>query len=335
MPIGTGRYQISNVSTNSITLTYNQNWKNPKNEDIKIENIRINIYSSMGEAYNSFKIGNIDFLNTSNPNFQEYIGTIGFNKTEYLGREFDFLALNCQYTILQDSAVRQAIGYAIDKDHIVTSVFNNQKAVSEYPLDYGNYLYQANEASSGYNPDQARNILEENGWTYRNNRWRKNIDGRTRYLDLKISVKENDSARVQVAELIEDQLENIGISVTVDKISDNEYSNYIQEKDYQILLTGVYTSYTPDLMYYFSQGNISNYSSDTMNELMQNASILSDENQLIEAYQKIYSQYKTDMPFIGLYRNKNISISSQSVVGTITPTNYTTYTGLETWYRNS
>ena len=163
----------------------------------------------------------------------------------------------------------------------------------------------------------------------------KNIDGRTRYLDLKISVKENDSARVQVAELIEDQLENIGISVTVDKISDNEYSNYIQEKDYQILLTGVYTSYTPDLMYYFSQGNISNYSSDTMNELMQNASILSDENQLIEAYQKIYSQYKTDMPFIGLYRNKNISISSQSVVGTITPTNYTTYTGLETWYRNS
>lgn len=88
-------------------------------------------------------------------------------------------------------------------------------------------------------------------------------------------------------------------------------------------------------MYYFSQGNISNYSSDTMNELMQNASILSDENQLIEAYQKIYSQYKTDMPFIGLYRNKNISISSQSVVGTITPTNYTTYTGLETWYRNS
>lgn len=30
VPIGTGRYQISNVSTNSITLTYNQNWKNPK-----------------------------------------------------------------------------------------------------------------------------------------------------------------------------------------------------------------------------------------------------------------------------------------------------------------
>ena len=335
IPIGTGRYQISNISTNNITLTYNKNWKNPNKEDIKIENIRINIYSSMGEAYNSFKIGNIDFLNTSNQNFQDYIGTIGFNKTEYLGREFDFLALNCQDTILQDKAVRQAIGYAIDKDHIVTSVFNNQKAVAEYPLDYGNYLYKANESSSGYNPDQAKNILEQNGWTYRNNRWRKNIDGRTRYLNLEISVKESDQSRVQVAELIEEQLENIGISITVNKVSDNKYSSYIQNKDYQMLLTGVYTSYSPDLMYYFSQGNISNYSSDEMNELMQNASILSDENQLLDAFQKIYNKYKDDMPFVGLYRNKNISISSQSLIGTIMPTNYTTFYGLETWYRNN
>ena len=67
----------------------------------------------MGEAFNSFKIGNIDVLNTSNANFQDYIGTIGFNKIEYPGREFDFLALNCTDTILQDSSVRKALGYAI------------------------------------------------------------------------------------------------------------------------------------------------------------------------------------------------------------------------------
>lgn len=40
---------------------------------IKLDNIKINLYSSMGEVYNSFKIGNIDLINTSNPNFQEYM----------------------------------------------------------------------------------------------------------------------------------------------------------------------------------------------------------------------------------------------------------------------
>ena len=145
IPIGTGRYKISNISTNNITLTRHEKWKSTTGiEEIKINNIKINIYSSMGEAYNSFKIGNIDVLNTSNPNFQEYVGTIGFNKTEYPGRQFDFLSLNCKDTILRDKAVRQAISYAIDKSNIVSGVYNNQNITAEYPLDYGNYLYTTN-----------------------------------------------------------------------------------------------------------------------------------------------------------------------------------------------
>lgn len=78
-------------------------------------------------------MGNIDLLDTSNPNFQDYIGTIGFEKTEYPGRQFDFLSLNCEDSILQDKAVRQAISYAIDKSNINSAVFNNQNYVAEYP----------------------------------------------------------------------------------------------------------------------------------------------------------------------------------------------------------
>lgn len=253
IPIGTGRYKITNISTNNITLARNEKWKSTTGiEDIKIENIKINIYSSMGEAYNSFKIGNVDILNTSNPNFQEYIGTIGFNKTDYLGRQFDFLSLNCTDPILQDKAVRQAISYAIDKSNIVSSVYNNQNVAAEYPLDYGNYLYTNNNASSGYNADQAKKVLEDGGWTYINNRWKKNIDGITKTLRLKISVDSGNAARVAVAELIEKQLEEIGIDITINKVSNEQYNKYIDNRDYQILLTGVYTSYSPDLTYYFA-----------------------------------------------------------------------------------
>ena len=159
-PIGTGKYKITSISTNNITLTKNNSWRN-SSEKIKIENIKINLYSSMGEAYNGFKIGNIDLINTSNPNFQDYIGTIGFSKTEYPGRQFDFLSLNCNDEILQDKSVRQALSYAIDKDNIVSAVFNNQNLVAEYPLDYGNYLYEGSNASSGYNIEQAKKVLEE------------------------------------------------------------------------------------------------------------------------------------------------------------------------------
>ena len=98
-------------------------------------------------------------------------------------------------------------------------------------------------------------------------------------------------------------------------------------------MTGVYTSYSPDLTYYFGQDNIENYSNNTMFELLQNASIIKEENQLKEIYQKIYNLYKEDVPFIGLYRNKNITITSQNLIGVIEPNNYTTFYNLENWYR--
>ena len=160
-PIGTGKYKISSISTNNITLTKNEKWRDISKQENKIDTIKINIYSSMGEAYNNFKIGNLDLINTSNANFQDYIGTIGFNKTEYPGRQFDFLSLNCEDKILQDKAVRQALSYAIDKGNIISTIFNNQKNIAEYPLDYGSYLYTASNVSSGYNAEQAKKVLTD------------------------------------------------------------------------------------------------------------------------------------------------------------------------------
>ena len=87
------------------------------------------------------------------------------------------------------------------------------------------------------------------------------------------------------------------------------------------------------MTYFFAPGNLENYSNDKMFELIQNAGIIKDAKQLKEIYQKIYNLYKEDTPFIGLYRNKNITISSQSLIGTIEPTNYTSFYGIEEWYR--
>ena len=128
-----------------------------------------------------------------------------------------------------------------------------------------------------------------------------------------------------VAELIEKQLEEIGIDITLDKVSNDKYNQYVDNKNYQILLTGVYTSYSPDLTYYFSAGNISNYSNESMTELMQNANITKETKQLKEIYQKIYNLYKEDVRFVGLYRSKNITITSQSMVGIVEPNNNETF----------
>lgn len=113
-----------------------------RNKNAKIEKLKIYKYSSVGDLYNNFKLGNIDLINTSNTNIQEYVGTIGINLKEYQGREYIYLALNCDNKILANKEVRQAMSYFIDKDTLVSKVLNNKYNVSDFILDYGSYLYK-------------------------------------------------------------------------------------------------------------------------------------------------------------------------------------------------
>ena len=331
--IGTGRFKITDINSTSITLEKNIEWRNIDKSDSKISTIKINIYSSMGEVFNSFKLGNVDLINTTTQNYQDYIGTIGFNIAESAGREFDFISLNCEDKILQDKYVRQALSYAIDKDNIISSVYNNKKMPATYPLDYGNYLYEKDNNSSGCNPEQAKKILEDNGWTYSNNKWRKEIDGISTTLKLKLSVNKENEQRLQVAEIIKEQLENIGISVTIVNLSSTQYQNTLEEKDYQMLITGVYNSYSPDISYFFKEGNIENYYNENIVQILNSGISTKSTKTLKEKYTEILNIYKDEVPFIGLYRNKNITISSQNLVGEIVTNNYSTFYNIADWYR--
>ena len=63
---------IAEVTNNTIVLGKNENWWN-KEQKSTIENITINLYSTVAEMYNAFKMGNIDLINTENQNYQDYI----------------------------------------------------------------------------------------------------------------------------------------------------------------------------------------------------------------------------------------------------------------------
>ena len=172
IPVGTGMYQIDKMEGSFISLVKNPNYWD-SNKKPKIDTININIYSSMGEVYNAFKIGNIDLIPTSNTNFRDYIGTIGFNVSQYKARDFDYLAMNTQNAILSKTEVRKAIASSIDKANIVATVFDDNYDTSNYPLDYGNYLYDSSIQTDSYNPEYAQQLLEEAGWEFKYKQWQK------------------------------------------------------------------------------------------------------------------------------------------------------------------
>ena len=333
VPMGTGMYEIKSIDSNNIVLEKNTSWWNISNVNPKIETINIKIFTEIGELYNSFKLGNIDIFTTENYDLENYIGTIGYIKNEFKGRYFDYLALNCQQDVLQYVEVRQAIAYSIDKSNIVSTVFANNYYTSNSPLDYGNWLYEENDKILTYNQDQAKRILLENGWEYKNNRWQKTENYRTKRLNLSLTVNKDNATRLAVAENIKAQLEQVGITVTLKKVSASSYNTILQNKNYEMLITGVYNSYSPNVETFFGDNNLENYTNEEVTSILNEVKKTNDNNKLKDKYSRLLDIYNNDLPFISLYRNKSIVVKNQNLAGEITPNNFFSYYNINTWAR--
>lgn len=332
-PVGTGRYKISSVEGSTITLKRNQNWWNLENENSKIDTINLNLYTSIGEAYNAFKLGNLDLISTSSLNIEEYIGTIGYNSKEYKGREYDYIAMNCNNAILKDAQVRKAICYAIDRSNIIANVYNNKYYLADFPLDYGNYLYNKERVDSGYNQNTATELLAQSGWEYKNKNWQKKEKYNTLRLKLNLVVNTNHANRVAVAENIKVQLENIGINVNIIKASDSQYQNYLINKNYDMILTGIVSGYSPNINTFLGDQNIANYNNEEVKTLLSEINNISDEKLLKEKYDRLIQLYEEQRPYISLYYNRNTVIYSKNLIGNVNPNSYNIFYNIGSWYR--
>lgn len=330
-PIGTGMFKISSVDSNVIKLEKNDKyWNNSKEPMVK--QININIYNSAGELYNAFKNGEIDIVDVKIPNVEEYIGSIGYKKLEYKSRDYDFLVLNNQNTVLSEKAVRKAISKVIDKNNIIASCLGNGYVSSNFSLDMGNWLY-TKDLSVESNLEEANQILIQNGWEYKNNKWRKNIGGRVTELTFSISVNSDNQARLAVAENIKNQLANFGISSYIRYLNNDAYYKTLENKEYDMILTGITCGYSPNLNTFFGENNLANYNNGEVSEIMNIISNTTDDDTLYDNYNRLYDIYLEEVPYIGLYRNTDIVVFNQSLVGNIKPNSFNLYYNIEKWYR--
>lgn len=332
-PIGTGMYKISEVNDSNIVLVKNERWWNIKNKNSILEKITVNTNSSMAEVYNSFKMGNIDFVNTSNLNYTDYIGTLGYSTKEYPAREHGFIALNTQSGLLANLEVRQAIFAAIDKNNIIANAFAGRYYVADFPLGFGSWLDNSENQEPTYNTELTNKLLEDSGWTLRKGVWQTTVNYRTQKLSLRLLVKSSDASRVTIANVIQAQLAQAGIEVVIRAVSDSAFNSSLVAKDYDMVLAVSDVSASPDLTTYFGDNNLANYVNSEVTEIMKTVSNSTDENVLKDSYKRLKEIYKTEVPYISLYFNKNVALYNTSLAGEISPNWFNPFYNIENWYK--
>lgn len=133
--------------------------------------------------------------------------------------------------ILSDGKIRAALQKAIDRETFAKGVFS-----ADFPAVQGFYdvttpFFKSQADKLAYDPDSARALLEEAGWALANDGWRYK-DGKR----LTISQLQRD---VETAGdvLVQDQLRQVGIELTIDIIVSGEYPAALSAGRYDLANT--------------------------------------------------------------------------------------------------
>jgi peptide/nickel transport system substrate-binding protein len=165
------------------------------------------------------------------------------------------------YEITQDIQVRQAIGYAIDRQAIIDIAFNGFATTSQ-TLIPASVLGRFTNRVIGYtyDPEQAKALLKGAGWQDKNGDGIREKDGRDLRLEL-VSGFPNGPTNRQTPEIIQGQLREVGIELTIRAVADTPaYEQQLADKRGDLWLeignqNSVSPCFLPAFLYYGNDPN--------------------------------------------------------------------------------
>lgn len=339
-PIGTGAFKfVSYTAFKEIALGANAQWW--KGQRPYIDEIIVKIIPDNDTALNALQINEIQYVSTNVVDWEKYSGKNNLKTHEYLTHYYEFIGVNFNNPVLSDVAVRRAIAYALDRNKMVSEILLGHAVITDVPILPKTTLYDETANEYTYNMEKARQILAQAGWEDLNDEgvlYKQVEEGEALALSFEIVTNDNNPVREKAAEYIVQQLNAIGMNVTLKKVAWDEINNQIELNAFDAILTGYHLSPCADLSFAFHSGeidraaNFTSYANIEMDELLYQTFIAKDENAQKEAYNNLQHFIARELPFISLYFRTSAVVYHDDIKGDIQPISTNIYHGIENWY---
>jgi len=137
----------------------------------------------------------------------------GVEFRDFLFRNYVFVGWNSRRPQLADARVRRALTLGTNRDEIIEALLRGYGQVANSGVPPFHYAYyEGIQDSLRYNPDEARRLLDEAGWSQIGaDGIRSHTDG-TR-MEIRIKYNQGNQQRQDMAEIMQSQLRQIGVAV--------------------------------------------------------------------------------------------------------------------------
>lgn len=303
LPVGEGPFKVTSVTRDAaglirgVQLSANASYALGRPY---LDSIRIVFYPSQEELHSALRTGAIEGA---------YDTPSAHELTAPYARVFGVFWNPNQNQVYARTEVRKALSIALDRQALVNSVLGGYATALMGPVPPGGIVKQTPIPTSTDRIKDAAAILTSGGWSY---------DGTTRVwknagtkqsLD-SITLRTSNVAELKnVATVAKETWEKLGIPVSIELYEPGDLSqNVIRPRSYEALLYGMVIGRDQDLYAFWDSQerndpglNIALYANKTVDSLLEDARVSSDEETRTADLQKIEDAVAADFPAAFLY----------------------------------
>lgn len=290
-PIGTGPFVFESWSSGqSIELSANPDfWGGAP----AIDGVEFRFISEPSTAVAALTSGEVHWTDNIPP---QQVDTLEGDDRLELGQvgsnDYWYLALNQNNEPFDQVEVRQAIAFAIDREGITqATMFGNatvnQTAIPESSLWYTEFT------EFSFDQERATELLDDAG-----------VDPAS--IPMEIMVATDYPETVTAAQIIVDQLSQIGISATIKQLDFGTWLDAQGEGDFDMLMMGWLGNLDPDDFYYSQHhsaggNNYQGFSNSRVDELLEQGRVETDEAVRYDIYAEVAHLVAREASYIYLY----------------------------------
>lgn len=251
--IGSGKYKIESLNS----LIMNELWHSeslPKVRRIKLVNM---LDTESGPE--SVETGTVSYYFQDMSNGTYIRKNVQTHETQMTN--LVFLGINSNNEHLKKAEVRQAVSLLMPKETIAEKSFLGYAEVAEIPFFSGwKELENVKFADKTEALNEAKELLESAGY--------KRSDVLSSVMCLRIIVNDDNSFKISAAQNIADALKSVGISVTVEKLSFQNFVGRLQRGEYELYIGETKLAKNMSLSQFFSYNGGASYGIDTSSKIV-------------------------------------------------------------------
>jgi len=213
-PIGTGPYMLKKITADrEIVMVANDKYFKGRPN---IDEFVAKPFADQNILTQALTFNAIDMIVLVNPrSIAELQGDKRFILQPYNALSYSFFGYNLRNPLLADKRVRLAFGYALNRQEMLSSFFNNQGTIISGPFAPGSWAYNLDVKPLPFDPQKAISLLNEAGF-------KQGADGimqkggKKLELTLLVPIEKESEAVKRVVLAFQNYLKNVGVSVKVE-----------------------------------------------------------------------------------------------------------------------